>query len=82
LPEKLYNPLLCRIVDQLSILSQLELELRSIQEDELPKGKVIVRQNTLELIYEIQSLHKILIIRFAETNTLEHYGKLFWTSIG
>ncbi len=85
---KLFNLLLPRLLDQVSILSQLELESRTVRPDKstgwasLPKGKLDLRANAVEIMMSILKVHSLLLEKIIMEGTLESNGKLFWVTMG
>ncbi|KAJ3347722.1 hypothetical protein HDU91_006716 [Kappamyces sp. JEL0680] len=85
----LFNLLLPRLLDQISILSQLELEAKTARPGDkasgwssLPKGKLSLRSNSVEIIMAILKVHSILLEKFVMEGTIESNGKLFWATMG
>jgi hypothetical protein len=87
---KFENLLLSRLLDQISILSQLELEAKTIRSTDkelngwegLPQGKLSLRNDSLELLNCILDLHAIFLIKFEMNGSIESHGKLFWVNMG
>ena len=79
-----------RLLDQISILQQLELEAKQIAKisntlsgwANLPRGKLLLKSNAKEAILVILSLHSLLLQKFKESETVEKHGILFWVTFG
>lgn len=84
------NLLLPRLVDQLTILSQLESEVKhkNINDDRvigwegLPKGKVSLRDDSVQLICAMQKLHVSFLKQFVKLKNINSQGLLFWFTMG
>jgi hypothetical protein len=84
------NLLLPRLVDQLSILSQLESEVKQKNNSDdkdigwegLPKGKVSLRDDSVQLICAMQKLHVSFLKQFVKQKTINSQGLLFWFTMG
>ncbi|KAJ3320881.1 hypothetical protein HDV06_004777 [Boothiomyces sp. JEL0866] len=86
-PVKNHNPLLSRMVDQVSVLSQIELEVKNNKQSgagwsKLPKGKLTLKSESETILKEILNYQKSLINVYAEAGTLETQSKLFWANYG
>ncbi|KAJ3275486.1 hypothetical protein HDV01_000313 [Terramyces sp. JEL0728] len=86
-PVKNHNPLLSRMVDQVSVLSQIELEVKNSKQGgagwaKLPKGKLTLRSESEAILKEILNYQKSLISVYSESGTLENQAKLFWANFG
>jgi hypothetical protein len=88
---KFHNFLLPRLLDQVSVLSQLELEVRTLARSgekglsswiQLPKGKLDLLANCVEVCVIILKIHRLLLKKHHKAGTLESQGKIFWTSFG
>jgi hypothetical protein len=74
----------------MSVLSQLELEAKTIRPIEkgqsgwsqLPKGKLDLLSNSVEIVTAILKVHRLLLEKFTEAGSLETHGKLFWATFG
>lgn len=79
-----------RLLDQISILQQLELEVKQIAKlsstisgwANLPKGKLLLKANAEEAIMVILDLHSLLLEKFNNSKTIEKQGMLFWVTFG
>lgn len=87
-PSKLQVLLFPRLLDQLSILSQLESDLNTVASlkgtnwKELPKGKQKLRDEAVETILCILKVHSAFLKHFVANRTLETQGTLFWSTMG
>ncbi|KAJ3257292.1 hypothetical protein HK103_004846 [Boothiomyces macroporosus] len=86
-PVKSHNPLLSRLVDQVSVLSQIELEVKNNKLNgaawsKLPKGKLTLKSESETILKEILNYQKSLINAYADAGTLESQSKLFWANYG
>lgn len=71
-----------RILDQISVIAQMEVEARAKGWDSLPKGKIKLLSDATEIIMTILKLHSLLLKKFVENGTLETHGKAFWITAG
>ena len=87
---KMQNLLLPRLLDQLSVLSQLELEAKTVRATDkersgwngLPQGKLSLRNDSVEVLNAILGVHTAFLQRFRKNGTIESNGKLFWVTVG
>ncbi|KAI8900095.1 hypothetical protein BC833DRAFT_583265 [Globomyces pollinis-pini] len=88
LASRFFELLLPRLLDQLSILSQLEVEVKSLKTTDkpgyegLPKGKLDLRTNAEDMILTILKVHSILLLRLKDNFMLENNAILFWSFVG
>lgn len=88
---KFHNFFLPRLLDQVSVLSQLELEAKTLARPgdksvsgwtQLPKGKLDLLANCAEICIIIMKIHNLLLKKSNKLGTLESQGKIFWTNFG
>lgn len=88
---KYHNFFLPRLLDQVSVLSQLELEAKTLARpgeksisgwNQLPKGKLDLLANCAEICTIILKIHNLLLKKSNRFGALESQGKIFWTTFG
>jgi hypothetical protein len=89
--SKCNNFFLPRLLDQVSVLSQLELEAKTLARSgeaklsgwsQLSKGMLDLMKNCSEVCIIILKIHRLLLKSNSKAKTLETQGTIFWVTFG
>jgi hypothetical protein len=86
-PDHLQHLMLSRMLDQLAIISQLEIESKvspnsDVNWDSLPPGKLKLREDSLSFLTLVLRIHMVWLKTMRAKNTLETQSLLFWCNLG